>query len=67
MAFVLIVVAEMTGTTNGLGYRIYQSQLFSQADRLIFCLVILGILGAVVDQLLVRITAPVTRWAEQER
>ena len=67
MAFVLIVVAEMTGTTNGLGYRISQSQLFSQADRLIFCLVVLGILGAVVDQLLVRITAPVTRWAEQER
>lgn len=67
MAFVLIVVAEMTGTTNGLGYRIYQSQLFSQADRLIFCLVVLGILGAVVDQLLARVTAPVTRWAEQER
>ncbi|MDG4668244.1 ABC transporter permease [Mycobacterium sp. 236(2023)] len=67
MAFVLIVVAEMTGTTNGLGYRIYQSQLFSQADRLIFCLVVLGILGAAVDQLLARATAPLTRWAEQER
>lgn len=67
MAFVLIVVAEMTGTTHGLGYRIYQSQLFSQADRLIFCLVVLGLLGAVVDQLLARLTAPVTRWAAQER
>lgn len=67
MAFVLIVVAEMTGTTNGLGFRIYQSQLFSQADRLIFCLVVLGIVGALVDQLLARLTAPVTRWAEQER
>lgn len=67
MAFVLIVVAEMTGTTNGLGYRIYQSQLFSQADRLIFCLIVLGVLGAVVDQVLARATAPITRWAEQER
>lgn len=67
MAFVLIVVAEMTGTTSGLGYRIYQSQLFSQADRLIFCLVVLGLLGAVADQVLARATAPMTRWAEQER
>ncbi|CAJ1586816.1 ABC transporter permease [[Mycobacterium] wendilense] len=67
MAFVLIVVAEMTGTTHGLGYRIYQSQLFSQADRLIFCLIVLGIVGALVDQLLARLTTPVTRWAAQER
>ncbi|MGV0849142.1 ABC transporter permease [Mycolicibacterium phlei] len=67
MAFVVIVVAEMTGTTNGLGFRIYQSQLFSQADRLIFCLVVLGVLGAAVDQLLARATAPLIRWSEQER
>ncbi len=67
MAFVLIVVAEMTGTTNGLGYRIYQAQLFSQTDALIFCLVVLGLLGAACDRLITIAAAPVTRWAEQER
>ena len=67
MAFVLIVVAEMTGTTNGLGYRIYQAQLFSQADQLIFCLVLLGVLGAVSDQLIAKATRPLTRWSVQER
>ncbi|MDV3129532.1 ABC transporter permease [Mycobacterium sp. 21AC1] len=67
MAFVLIVVAEMTGTTAGIGYRIYQAQLFSQADRLIFCLIILGIIGAVCDLLVNSITSPFTRWAQEER
>lgn len=67
MAFVLIVVAEMTGTTWGIGYRIYQAQLFSQADRLIFCLIVLGILGALCDHLLDSATRPLTRWAQEER
>lgn len=66
MAFVLIVVAEMTGTTAGIGYRIYQAQLFSQADRLIFCLIVLGIVGAICDLLVNAATSPVTRWAREE-
>lgn len=66
-AFVLIVVAEMTGTTAGLGYRIYQAQLFSQADRLLFCLIVLALLGAGFDQLMVRASARWTTWAEAER
>lgn len=67
MAFVLIVVAEMTGTTAGIGYRISQAQLFSQADRLIFCLIILGIVGALCDLLVASATSPFTRWAQEER
>ena len=67
MAFVLIVVAEMTGTTAGLGYRIYQAQLFSQADRLIFCLIILGIVGALCDLAIVKLTHRTIGWASEER
>ncbi|HEY1971526.1 MAG TPA: ABC transporter permease [Pseudonocardia sp.] len=67
MAFVLIVVAEMTGTTSGLGYRIYQAQLFSQADRLIFCLIVLGVAGALCDLVIASVTRPITRWASEER
>lgn len=66
MAFVLIVVAEMTGTTSGLGYRIYQAQLFSRADRLIFCLIVLGVAGALCDLVIASVTRPVTRWASEE-
>ncbi len=66
MAFVVIVVAEMTGTTNGLGYRISQSQLFSQADRLIFDLMVLGLLGAIWDQIIAISTRRFVSWASEE-
>lgn len=66
MAFVVIVVAELTGTTDGLGYRISQAQLFSQADRLIFCLIILGLLGATWDQVIAHSTRRYIRWAAEE-
>jgi sulfonate transport system permease protein len=66
MSFVLIVVAEMTGTTSGIGYRIAQAQLFSQADRLIFCLIVLGVVGALCDLLIDSVTSPFTRWARED-
>lgn len=66
MSFVLIVVAEMTGTSEGIGYRIYQSQMFSQADRVIACLIVLGIIGAVCDLAIASLTAPLTTWSEKE-
>lgn len=66
MAFVLIVVAEMTGTTAGIGYRIYQAQLFSQADRLIFCLLVLGVIGALCDIAINKTSAPFIRWAKEQ-
>ncbi|PKV76933.1 ABC transporter permease [Nocardia fluminea] len=67
MSFVLIVVAEMTGTTAGIGYRIYQSQMFSQADRVIACLIVLGLIGAVCDLAIATLTAPLTKRSEKER
>ncbi|MEV6213487.1 ABC transporter permease [Nocardia sp. NPDC051833] len=66
-AFVLIVVAEMAGTTVGLGYRIAQAQLFSQVDRMIFCLLVLGVLGVLCDQVVARAAAPFIGWDQEER
>lgn len=66
MAFVVIVVAEMSGTTSGLGYEISQAQLFSQADRLIFCLAVLGLIGAICDQLISLSTRRLISWASEE-
>ncbi|WP_052669049.1 ABC transporter permease [Nitriliruptor alkaliphilus] len=64
-SFILIVAAEMTGATSGLGFRLDQARLFSRADRLFVCLVFLGLLGAVVDQVFHRLTTPLTSWAKE--
>lgn len=65
-AFILIVASEMTGATSGLGFRLDQARLFSQADRLFVCLVLLGLLGAGVDQVFHRATAPLARWTKEQ-
>lgn len=52
ISFILIVAAEMSGTTVGLGYRLQEAATFSQPDRLIFCLGMLGLLGALCDRAL---------------
>jgi NitT/TauT family transport system permease protein/sulfonate transport system permease protein len=52
ISFILIVAAEMSGTTVGLGYRLQEAATFSQPDRLLFCLGMLGLLGACCDRLL---------------
>jgi len=66
-AFILIVAAEMTGATAGLGFRLDQARLFSQADSLFVALLMLGLLGAVADQLFSRLIAPMTKWSSQQR
>lgn len=63
VSFIMIVASEMTGTDVGLGFRLEQAALFSQSDRLILCLLLLGLLGALVDQGIYRLTEPFTRWS----
>lgn len=64
-SFILIVAAEMTGATSGLGFRLDQARLFSQADRLFVALVFLGLLGALADGVFHRLTAPFTSWSRE--
>lgn len=64
VSFIMIVASEMTGTDVGLGFRLEQAAMFSQSDRLILCLLLLGALGALVDQAIYRLTEPFTRWSK---
>lgn len=49
IAFICVVVAEMSGALDGLGYRINKSYVVFRVDRMIADLVVLGLLGALSD------------------
>ncbi|ORW34429.1 hypothetical protein AWC19_23830 [Mycobacterium palustre] len=66
MSLILIVASEQAGVTEGLGFRLDQSRLFSQPDRLLACLAALGILGALTDQVFHRATRRYVRWATEQ-
>jgi NitT/TauT family transport system permease protein len=49
-AWTWVVLAELSGTTSGLGFRINQAQQFFQSDTVIGYLLLLGLLGLITDQ-----------------
>lgn len=48
-AYICLVVAEITGASQGLGYRIELTRLVFRIDKMIAVLVVLGVLGALSD------------------
>jgi NitT/TauT family transport system permease protein len=49
-AWTWLVLAELTGASSGIGFRINQAQQFFQSDTVIGYLLLLGVLGLVTDQ-----------------
>lgn len=50
VAYICLVVAEMTGASEGLGYRVEVTHLVFRIDKMMGILAVLGVLGAVSDK-----------------
>ena len=50
-AWTSLLIAEVVGSTSGIGYVIIQSQRLLKTDNVIFAIIIVGILGIAIDQL----------------
>lgn len=66
-AWNLLIVAEVIASQNGLGYRIIQSQRYVQADKMLFCIITIGLIGLLTDFVFRRITIWLTPWAEHNK
>jgi NitT/TauT family transport system permease protein len=62
-----LVIAELVAAQNGLGFRIAQSQRFLQTDKVLFCIVVIGLIGLLIDIGLKWISQRLTPWADQTR
>lgn len=63
LAFLLLVAAELTGATAGLGALISQAHLLFRPDLMIVGLMALGVLGASVDFLFARTARRLVPWS----
>ena len=64
-AWNFLVISELIAAQNGLGFKIVQSQRFLNTDKALFCIVIIGIIGLLLDysfKLFYKLALP---WAEQ--
>jgi NitT/TauT family transport system permease protein len=66
-AWSFVVIAELLAAQNGLGFRIIQSQRFLQTDKVLFCIILIGAIGLVIDYGLKWISQRLTPWADQVR
>jgi NitT/TauT family transport system permease protein len=62
-----LVIAELVAAQNGLGFRIAQSQRFLQTDKVLFCIIVIGLIGLLIDIGLKWISQRLTPWADQTR
>jgi NitT/TauT family transport system permease protein/sulfonate transport system permease protein len=62
LAFILLVAAELTGTSEGMGALISQSQLVFRTDRMVVGMVLLGLTGALVDLVFARVVKRFAYW-----
>jgi NitT/TauT family transport system permease protein len=62
VAYICLVVAEMTGASEGLGYRISVTHLVFRIDKMIGILVVLGALGALSDSFFVSFRNKLLPW-----
>jgi ABC-type nitrate/sulfonate/bicarbonate transport system permease component len=66
LAFAATVVAEMSGASAGLGYRIFTSHSFHRYDRMIGAIMLVGTFGAAVDWLFMSVTHKLFPWLSPE-
>lgn len=65
LAFTLVVAAEFMGATSGMGYRIMEARRLYNPELILLGIFMLGILSALIDQLIRRVTNYLTRWSER--
>ena len=67
LSYTLVVAAEFMGAQAGIGYRILEARRMFNTDVILLGVVVIGLMSAVTDTLIRRLTAHITRWSERSR
>ncbi len=63
VAWVVVVAAEMISGRDGLGFAIWDARNGQRSDLLVCAMIVIGLIGTAIDQLLARLTRlPGVRW-----
>lgn len=62
VAWMAVVGAELISSTEGIGYRMSNARSLMQSDVLILCMLVVGLIGILMDQIIGRIFKALTPW-----
>ncbi|WP_081858693.1 ABC transporter permease [Pseudorhizobium pelagicum] len=66
-AWATVVAAELIAAQSGLGFRMQQAQLYYDLPTIFVSLIAIGILGLIMDRIVVRAEERLTHWQERVR
>jgi ABC-type nitrate/sulfonate/bicarbonate transport system permease component len=66
LSFTLVVAGEFMGAQAGLGYRILEARRLFNTDVILLGIVLFGVLSAISDSWIRRVTNYITRWSERQ-
>jgi sulfonate transport system permease protein len=64
--FRALIGAELVAAASGLGYMIHDAEMLSRSDAVIVGILAIGILGSLLDALVLKVSSRIAPWAFQE-
>ncbi len=66
-AWVCVVAAEMIAATKGIGYMLSNGRSMSRADDVILAMILIGIVGKIMDDVLKAVSGKIMKWNDVKR
>ena len=63
-AWMAVVAAEMLGASSGIGYRLNDARSMLKSDQVILCIIIIGVIGIITDNILSVVFKKITPWQQ---
>lgn len=66
-SWMAVVAAEILGATSGMGYRLSFSRTLMQPDIMFTCMIVIGVVGIIMDKLLLYLFEVLTPWSDTKK
>ena len=67
ISWMAVVASEMIAATAGIGYRMSNARSMMQADIVIVCMIVIGIVGVVMDRVIGGVFGWITPWQKEKK
>ena len=64
IVWMIVITAELVGATSGLGYMIQLNRILLQTDNVIMGMIVIGIIGYLMNKLMIILEKKIIRWSE---
>lgn len=67
VSWMAVVASELVAATSGIGYRMNDARSMMRSDKVIVCMIVIGIVGVLMDKLLTILFGYITPWTKTEK